>query len=234
MTISILTLFPEMFEGPFDHSIIKNAVNKGLVKINYINIRDFGIGRHKTVDDKPYGGGKGMILRVDVLEKAIENTKKSFKEKGREKVILFDPAGKKYHQKTAYRLSSLEHLILVCGHYEGFDARIKEFIDEEISLGDFILTGGEIPAIAVVDSVVRLIKGVLHDNVTDEESFSRKEQGGLLEYFQYTRPAEYKKLKVPQVLLSGNHEKIRKWKERNARRITILKRPDLLKSKKAS
>ena len=217
MTISILTLFPEMFEGPFDHSIIKNAVNKGLVKINYINIRDFGIGRHKTVDDKPYGGGKGMILRVDVLEKAIENTKKSFKEKGREKVILFDPAGKKYHQKTAYRLSSLEHLILVCGHYEGFDARIKEFIDEEISLGDFILTGGEIPAIAVVDSVVRLIKGVLHDNVTDEESFSRKEQGGLLEYFQYTRPAEYKKLKVPQVLLSGNHAEIEKWREANSR-----------------
>ena len=156
MTISILTLFKEMFVGPFDHSIIKNAIKKNLVKINFINIRDFGIGRHKIVDDKPYGGGKGMIMRVDVLEKAIAQAKKLSSIK--QKVILLDPCGKTFNQEKAVELSKLSHLIFVCGHYEGVDARIKEFVDEIISVGDFIVTGGEIPTMLIVDSIVRLVK----------------------------------------------------------------------------
>ncbi len=232
MTISILTLFPEMFEGPFSYSIVKNAVKKGLIKINFVNIRDFGLSKHKIVDDKPYGGGKGMILKVDVLYKAIEHSKRKFKKnKGlKQRVILLDPSGTIYSQEIAESFSSLDHLIIICGHYEGFDNRIKKFIDMEISIGDYILTGGEIPAMVVIDSVARLFKGVLPSDVTKFESFSNnKKQTVLLEYPQYTRPEKFKNLKVPKVLLSGNHRKIKEWRRTQSEKITKSKRPDLLK-----
>ncbi|MEK7559183.1 MAG: tRNA (guanosine(37)-N1)-methyltransferase TrmD [Patescibacteria group bacterium] len=234
MTISVLTLFPEMFEGPFSHSIIKNAISKNLIKLDFINIRDFGIGKHKTVDDRPYGGGRGMMIRVDVLLNALEFAKNKFpkKSKIKQKIVLLDPTGTTYNQKVAREFSSLDHLILICGHYEGFDARIKKFIDEEISIGDFVLTGGEIPAMAIVDSVARLKQGVLPVNAADIESFSADAGNSVfLEYPQYTRPEKFKNLKVPEVLLSGNHGEIKTWRRNQSIRITKKKRPDLLKSK---
>jgi len=231
MKISILTLFPEMFKGPFDYSIIRNAIKKGLVKITFIDIRDFGIGRHKIVDDKPYGGGKGMIMRADVLEKAIEETKKLGLAK--QKVILLDPVGKTFNQKKAIELSGLSHLIFVCGHYEGVDERVKEFVDEVISVGDFVVTGGEIPTMLIVDSIVRLIKNVLPTNVVDEESFSNSIDGQeYLEHPQYTRPEKFKKLIVPKILLSGNHEAVRKWRDKKAVTRTAKSRLDLIKTSK--
>jgi len=238
MTISILTLFPEMFQGPFDHSIIKNAIKKRLVKINYINIRDSGLGRHKIVDDKPYGGGKGMIMRVDVLETAIRQAKKlrSAPIKSgsiKQKVILLAPVGKTFDQEKAIELSKVSHLIFVCGHYEGIDARIKEFVDETISIGDFVVTGGEIPAMLITDSIIRLIKNVLPENVVSEESFSNKINGeNYLEHPQYTRPKKYKNLLVPKVLLSGDHKAISKWREKEAVGITKKSRSDLIKKVK--
>src|SRR3990167_2033544 len=240
MTISILTLFPEMFHGPFDHSIIKNAIGKRLVKISYINIKIFGLGRHKIVDDKPYGGGKGMIMRVDVLEKAIRQAKRLYSLQSKEdvskkarRVILLDPCGKIFGQKKAIELSKVSHLIFVCGHYEGIDAIIKEFVDETISIGDFVVTGGEIPAMLITDSIIRLIKNVLPENVVSEESFSNKINGeNYLEHPQYTRPKKYKNLIVPKVLLSGNHKAIEKWREGQAVEITKKFRPDLIKKVK--
>lgn len=223
MKISILTLFPEMFAGPFDHSIVKNAKEKNLVDINLVNIRDFGMGPHKVVDDKPYGGGHGMILRVDVMNAAIAKTKDSNLNKDSQKVVLLSPHGKTFNQKKALEFASLKHLILVCGHYEGVDERVRKFIDEELSIGDFITTGGEIPAMLVTDSVTRLIKGVLKEGVTSDESFS-----DLLEYPQYTKPNIYKNLKVPSILLGGNHGKIREWRDKISVATTIRLRPDLL------
>jgi tRNA (guanine37-N1)-methyltransferase len=212
-----------MFSGPFDHSIVKNAKEKKLVNINLVNIRDFGIGRHKTVDDKPYGGGHGMILKVDVLEKAINATKEKKLINSEQKVILLSASGKTFNQKKALELANLKHLILVCGHYEGVDERIKNFIDEELSIGDFVVTGGEIPAMLVTDALVRLIKGVLKEGVTSNESFSE-----LLEYPQYTKPNVYKKFQVPPILLSGDHGKIKLWRENTALKTTLKLRPDLV------
>lgn len=223
MKISILTLFPEMFQGPFDYSIVKNAQLKKKVDINFVNIRDFGIGRHRVVDDKPYGGGHGMILRVDVLEEAIAKIKDNNFDNKSQKVILLSPHGKTFNQKKALELSHLKHLILICGRYEGVDERTKEFIDEELSIGDFIVTGGEIPAMLVTDAVVRLIKGVLKEGVTANESFST-----LLEYPQYTKPDNFKNLKVPSILLGGDHGKIKLWREKVSLKTTIKLRPDLL------
>lgn len=223
MKISILTLFPEMFSGPFDHSIIKNAKEKKLVVVNFVNIRKFGIGRHKVVDDKPYGGGHGMILRVDVLEKAIAQTKDSQMDKKSQKVVLLSPHGKTFNQKRALELAHLKHLILVCGHYEGIDERVKKFIDEELSIGDFIVTGGEIPTMLITDAVTRLIKGVLKEGVTSTESFSQ-----LLEYPQYTKPNTYKDFRVPPILLSGDHGKIKSWRDKISLITTAKLRPDLL------
>ncbi|MBI2613408.1 MAG: tRNA (guanosine(37)-N1)-methyltransferase TrmD [Candidatus Levybacteria bacterium] len=257
MNISILTLFPEMFQGPFDYSIIKNAKVQKKVDIEFINIRDFGIGKHKVVDDKPYGGGIGMILRVDVLEKAISETKdlpaissrRRQAQAGKrpaspaqtrrgwprgelttkdQRVILLSPHGKTFNQKKALELSRLKHLILVCGRYEGIDERAKEFIDEELSIGDFVVTGGEIPAMLVVDAVVRLIDGVLKKGVTTSESFSP-----ILEYPQYTKPNAFKNLDVPPILLSGDHKKIKDWRDNEALIITNKLRPDLLSRKKS-
>lgn len=222
MKISVLTLFPEMFNGPFDYSIIKRARDKKVVEIKYVNIRDFGIGKHKIVDDKPYGGGKGMILRVDVLEKAITKTKDKKLAAKNQKVILLDPHGKTFNQKMAKKLSHLQHLMLICGHYEGVDSRILNFIDKSISVGDFVATGGEIPAMLVIDAVIRLIKGTLKKEVTENESFSP-----FLEYPQYTKPRIYKDLSVPEILVSGNHKKISGWRKRLSLKNTLKLRPDL-------
>ncbi len=220
MKISIITLFPEMFKGPFDSSIIKRAMDKKLITIDFINLREFGLGKHKIVDDTPYGGGGGMVLRVDVLEKAIEKARLDARQA---RVVLLSAHGKKFDQKKAKNYSKLKNLILICGHYEGFDERIKNFIDEEVSIGDFILTGGEIPAMLITDSVSRLVTGVIKKNSADFESFSP-----YLEYPQYTKPQIYKNLKVPEILLSGNHSKIRIWRKKESLKITKKLRPDLI------
>lgn len=214
-----------MFKGPFDSSIIKRSIDRGLVEIKFVNIRDFGIGSHKMVDDTPYGGGKGMIIRSDVLHSALTSVKLNIG-KG-EKVILLAPTGKKYDQSKAIELSKLKHLILICGHYEGIDTRIEKYVDEVMSIGDFVLTGGEIPAMAITDSIVRLLEGSLKKGVTDEESFSP-----YLEHPQYTKPQVFKGQSVPDVLLSGNHKKIEEWKKNESLKATLKKRPDLIKKAK--
>lgn len=211
-----------MFQGPFDHSIIKNAQKKGLVKIEYINIRDFGIGKHKIVDDTPYGGGIGMVLRVDVLHKAIEHAKNLFKQQHsngaiEQWTVLLSAGGKKFMQKTAKEFSKKDHLILICGHYEGIDERITHYIDEEISIGDFVVTGGELPAMLITDAVTRLFTGVLKYDATQNESFSIESKGEfLLEYPHFTKPPVYEAHPVPEILLSGNHKKIEKWRDDEA------------------
>ncbi|HEX7041719.1 MAG TPA: tRNA (guanosine(37)-N1)-methyltransferase TrmD [Patescibacteria group bacterium] len=229
MKITILTLFPEMFEGPFSESILKRAQEKELLKINFVNIRDFGEGRHKVVDDRAYGGGVGMVLKVDILDKAIQAVKDPGLSINEEKIILLDPRGETFKQNKAKEFSKIKHLILICAHYEGVDERVRSLIDETISIGDFILTGGEIPAMLIVDSVARLVTGVLKEDATEKESFRQDQEGNfLLEYPQYTTPREYKGMNVPEVLLSGNHKEIEKWKVENSQKITKKFRPDLL------
>jgi tRNA (guanine37-N1)-methyltransferase len=212
MRIDILTLFPEMFAGPLDYSIVKRAQEKNDLQIKIHNLRDWATDKYKSVDDHPYGGGAGMILRVDIIEKAISTLKSQITNHKSQKVILLDAGGKRFTQKKAVQLSKETHLIIICGHYEGVDHRIHEHIaDEVISVGDYVLSGGEIPAMVVVDTVVRLLPGVLgNPNSLEEESFN--ETG--VEYPQYTRPEEYKGWKVPKVLLSGNHKEIKKWREK--------------------
>ena len=207
MKIDILTLFPEMFKGPFDESIIKRASEKGLVEINIHNLRDWSTDKHKKVDDKPYGGGPGMVLLIEPIDMAL----KDIKSEG-SKTILLTPKGKKYSQQEATRLSSEKHLIFIAGHYEGIDQRVTDhLVDETLSIGDYVLTGGEIPAMVVVDSIVRLLPGVLGKEASlVDESHSRP---GYIEYPQYTRPENYKDQKVPEVLLSGNHAEIEKWRK---------------------
>lgn len=223
LEIDILTLFPPMFKGPFEESIIKRAQEKKLVEIKIHNLRDWAIDKHGTVDDRPYGGGVGMVLMIEPTFKAVEELRTE-----ESKVILLTPQGKVFNQKRARRLSKADHLILICGHYEGVDERVREqLVDEEISIGDYILTGGELPAMVVVDSIVRLLPGVLKkEEAVREESFAQR---GLLEYPQYTRPADFKGWKVPKVLLSGNHQKIQEWREKKALERTKKRRPDLIK-----
>ena len=205
MKFTIMTLFPEMFE-PVKQSIIGKAIEKNLVEINLINIRDFSLDKHKKVDDTPYGGGAGMVMMPDVVYRAYL----SIKDRENAKVIYLSPKGKTLNQKKVENLSKEEHVILLCGHYEGIDQRVlDEIVDEEISIGDYVLTGGEIPAMVLIDSVSRYIEGVLKDESIQEESFSN----GLLEYPQYTRPVVFLEKKVPEVLLSGHHENIKKWRE---------------------
>ena len=220
MRIDVLTLFPEMF-GAFNESIIGRARESGLLEINVINIRDFSKDKHKKCDDAPFGGGAGMVMTPQPLFDAIESvkTKDSL-------VILTSPRGQTFNQEMCKELSNFKHLIFVCGHYEGIDERIIELcIDREISIGDFVLTGGEIPAMAMVDAISRYVDGVLGNNQSlEEESFS----SGLLEYPQYTRPAEFKGLKVPEVLLSGNHAEIAKFRKAEAEKITKARRPDII------
>ena len=219
MKFDILTLFPEMFE-PIKQSVIGKAVEKELLEINLINIRDFSKDKHKKVDDTVYGGGAGMLIRPDVVYDAFKSV-----ESENAKVIYLSPKGKVLSQEKVEELSKEEHLILLCGHYEGIDQRVLDIIKpEEISIGDYVLTGGEIPAMVLVDSVSRYVGGVITDESTSEESFS----DGLLEYPQYTRPEEFLGVKVPDVLKSGHHENIRKWRRKEALRETFLKRPELL------
>ena len=221
MKFDILTLFPEMFE-PIKQSVIGKAVEKELLEINLINIRDFSKDKHKKVDDTVYGGGAGMLMRPDVVYDAFKSV-----ESEKAKVIYLSPKGKVLSQEKVEELSKEEHLILLCGHYEGIDQRVLDIIKpEEISIGDYVLTGGEIPAMVLVDSVSRYVSGVITDESTSEESFSE----GLLEYPQYTRPEEFLGCKVPDVLKSGHHENIKKWRRKESLRETFLKRPELLEN----
>ena len=219
MKIDILTLFPEMF-APLEHSILKRASENGIIKFNIVNIRDFSKDKHKKCDDYPFGGGAGMLMMVEPLYDAI----KSVYDKDA-KIIFPSPQGKVFNQEKAKELSKCEHLIFVCGHYEGVDERIFElFPMEEISVGDYVLTGGELASMVIVDSLSRFVDGVISKESLDNESFSN----GLLEYPQYTRPAEFKGLKVPEVLLSGNHGEVDKWRKEQSEIITKKKRSDLL------
>lgn len=248
--IHIVTLFPEIFKGPFENSIIKRALQKELVDIQTHNLRDWSEDKRRTVDDRPFGGGVGMILKPEPIFKAVEDIKKKSPPKAdqplAEKVILLTPQGSVFNQKKANELSKHEHLILICGHYEGVDERVRDhLVDEEISIGDYILTGGEIPAMVVIDAVVRLLPNVLEkEKATKEESFQplgvtqskaldMVSNTLLLEYPQYTRPENFRGFQVPEILLSGNHKKIERWRREKALERTKKQRPDLLKSSKA-
>ena len=224
MKFDILTLFPEMFE-PIKQSVIGRAEKQSLLEINLINIRDFSKDKHKKVDDTVYGGGAGMLIKPDVVYDAYKSVKSE-----KSKVIYLTPQGQKLSQNKVEELAKNEkHLILLCGHYEGIDNRvIDKIVDEEISIGDYVLTGGEIPAMVLIDSVSRYIDGVLTENSIQEESFSN----GLLEYPQYTRPEEFEGVKVPEVLQSGHHENINKWRRKEAIKTTYIKRPELLEKAK--
>lgn len=220
MKFDVLTLFPEMFE-PIKHSIINRAVEKNVIDINLINIRDFSKDKHNHVDDTPYGGGAGMVMQADVVYDAYN----SIEGKENAKVIYLTPKGQTLNQSKVRELSKEDHLILLCGHYEGIDQRVlDEIVDEEISVGDYVLTGGELPAMVVVDSVSRYVNGVLSEGSTNEESFSNN----LLEYPQYTRPENFHGNSVPEVLTSGNHQEIAKWRFEQSLITTYKKRPDLL------
>lgn len=219
MTFHILTLFPESFDSVLKSSIIKRAIDKKIIRVNFINPRNFAKNKRKTVDDKPYGGGRGMIMKVDVIVEALESLKP------KPYTILLSASGRKYNQQIAKKLKTKEEIALVCGHYEGTDARVEDFVDEVISIGDFVLTGGEIPAMAIVDSTTRLLPGAITEDSLKTESFDKN----LLEFPQYTRPEEFRGKKVPQVLLSGDHKKITAWRQKEAEKRTRKFRPDLLK-----
>ena len=223
MKISIITLFPDMFKGPFDMSMIWKAQERKLAAINLIDLREFGLGARRTVDDTPYGGGDGMVLKVEPMVACIESAKQS---NPNAKVIILTPSGKKFDQATAIELAKADGLILVSGHYEGFDERILTYADYELSIGDYVLTGGELPAMIVTDAVVRLIPGVLGgDNSAHDESFSDPK---LLEYPHYTRPVEFRGAVVPEILQNGNHAEINKWRHERAVEKTTINRPDLI------
>lgn len=219
MVIDVLTLFPNMYDNFLTESIIKKAIDNGKVKVNIHNIRDYTIYNNNQVDDYPFGGGGGMVLMCDPIFRAIDALKDddAF-------IIMMTPGGIVYKEKVAYDLSQKKHLIILCGHYEGFDERIKTIVDMEISIGDFVLTGGEIPSMVVMDSVIRLIPGVINSNSLTSESFN----DNLLDYPNYTKPVEYRGMKVPDVLLSGHHENINKYRHEKQIELTKKNRPDLL------
>ena len=226
MRIDVLTLFPRMFEGPLGESIIGKAREKGLLEINVSNFRDYSDNKHQTVDDYPYGGGAGMLLKVQpvydnikAIEEATPETKK--------RVILLDPAGKPFDQKMAEEFSTEEHLVFICGHYEGYDERIRSLVTDEVSLGDYVLTGGELGAMVMIDATVRLLPEVL-GNQTSAQTDSHST--GLLEHPQYTRPAAFKGMKVPEVLMNGNHKLIEQWQLKESLRRTYQRRPDMLET----
>ncbi len=220
MKIDVLTLFPAMFAGPLDESIIKRARTAGLLELQMHQLRDWTHDRHKTVDDRPFGGGPGMLLKPEPIFEAVESLKRE-----KTRVVLMSPSGRKFDQAIARELAQQEHLLIVTGHYEGFDERIREGLaDDELSIGDYVLTNGALPAMVVIDTVTRLLPGVLGDDSSStEESFSH----GLLEYPQWTRPAEFRGMKVPDVLVSGNHAEIAKWRVEQAKKRTQEQRPDL-------
>jgi tRNA (guanine37-N1)-methyltransferase len=231
MKIDVLTLFPEMFTGVLGHSILHKAAQKSAVQYNVVNFRDYADNKHQTVDDYPYGGGAGMVLKPQPLFDAVSALKEQA-ESSKPRVILLCPQGKRYDQKAAEELAKEEHLIFVCGHYEGYDERIREHVvTDELSIGDYVLTGGELGAMVVIDSVVRLLPEVLGNQESHmKDSFST----GLLEHPHYTRPSDFRGMKVPEVLLQGNHKLIEEWRNKEALRRTFLRRPDLLEKIKLS
>ena len=221
MKIKILTLFPKMFEGFVNESIVKRAIEKGVCSVEVIDMRDYSLSKHRHVDDTPYGGGAGMVLACDVVHRAIMDNSNEKTHK-----LLMTPQGSKYNQAKALDLSKLDELLLICGHYEGFDERIRSFVDEEISVGDFVLTGGELPSMIISDSIIRLLGEAIRTESHEDDSFSN----GLLEYPQYTRPLEYEGMIVPEVLVNGNHKLINRFRKKESLRKTYLRRPDLLES----
>src|SRR4051812_15713955 len=223
MKVDVLTLFPAMFAGPLDESIVQRARKTGALELAIYNLRDYTHDRHKTVDDRPFGGGPGMLLKPEPIFEAVESLARE-----KTRVILLSPSGRKFNQAIARELVQHEHLLFVCGSYEGFDERIREQLaDDELSIGDYVLTNGALPAMVVIDAVARLLPGVLgDDDSSKEESFSADGPG--LEYPQYTRPAEFRGKKVPEVLLSGHHAEIAKWRAEQAKLRTKERRPDLM------
>ncbi|HEU5316452.1 MAG TPA: tRNA (guanosine(37)-N1)-methyltransferase TrmD [Chloroflexota bacterium] len=222
MRIDVLTLFPDMFAGPFGESIVARAVKAGVVEIHLHNLRDWTTDRHRTVDDRPFGGGAGMVMKPEPLFKAVEALRRG----PQSQVVLLTPQGDLLRQPLVAQLASHEHLILVCGHYEGVDERFVEHaVDREISIGDYVLSGGELPAMVLVDAIVRLLPGALG---SPESAQDESHSGGLLEYPHYTRPAEFRGWSVPEILLSGNHGEVEKWRREQAVQRTRRRRPDLL------
>ncbi|MGE5620411.1 MAG: tRNA (guanosine(37)-N1)-methyltransferase TrmD [Sphingomonadaceae bacterium] len=221
MEIDIITLFPGMFRGPFDESIVARAAERGLLQIRVHNLRDFATGRHKVVDDYPFGGGPGMVMKPEPIFAAVESLRRE-----EARVILMSPQGRPFRQAIAQELAKLPHLVLLCGHYEGVDERVREhLVDDELSIGDYVLTGGELAAMVVCDAIVRLLPGVLGaGESTLEESFS----GRLLEYPHYTRPAQFREWAVPEVLLSGDHARVERWRREQSLLRTLRRRPELL------
>ena len=225
MLIDVITLFPEMFTSPFADSIIKRAIDNKILQINFTQLRDFAFDKHRQVDDSPFGGGSGMVLKPEPMYRAVRNVLNREENLNR-KIIITDPSGKVFNQSMAKELATFERLIFICGHYEGFDARIYDLADEIISIGDFVLTGGELPAMVIIDAVARMLPGVLgsEDSARTDSFFD-----GLLSYPQYTRPQDFEGKKVPEILLSGHHANIEKWRREKSLEITKLRRPDLLK-----
>ncbi len=224
MKIDILTLFPEMFESPFAYSLIKRAIDAEHVEINPISFRKFGVGKHGMVDDTPYGGGAGMLLKPEPIFEAMDEIEEN-NQNVPKRVILMDPAGKPFDQNMAEEFSKEEHLVFICGHYEGYDERIRTLVTDEVSLGDYVLTGGELAAMVMIDATVRLLPGVVgNESSIIEDSHST----GLLEHPHYTRPAEYRGMTVPEVLTSGHHGRIEEWRNKESLRRTFERRPDML------
>ena len=229
MRFDVLTIFPEMFSGYLKEGILRRAIERGMVDVRLVQLRDFTDDPHRTTDDRPYGGGEGMVMKADPIHRALKSVDRI---RGANRVILLSPRGRPFDQALAWELSRWEQLILICGRYEGVDERIKQTdMDMELSIGDFILSGGELGALVIMDAVSRLIPGVLGGEKSNlEDSF----ENGLLEYPQYTRPRVFEGLEVPEVLLSGNHEKIRRWRRRERLRITLKRRPELLERARLS
>ena len=227
MKIDVVTLFPEMFDGPMGHSIMNRAAERGLLDFNRVNFRQFGLGKHQMVDDTPYGGGAGMLLKPEPLFDAMAHIEEQHPST-KKRVILMDPAGKPFNQKMAEDFSKEEHLVFLCGHYEGYDERVRSLVTDEVSLGDYVLTGGELAAMVMVDATVRLLPGVLGNAVSAETD---SHSSGLLEHPHYTRPADYKGMKVPEVLMSGNHGLIEEWRHKESLKRTFFRRPDMLEGR---
>ncbi|MGX6961285.1 tRNA (guanosine(37)-N1)-methyltransferase TrmD [Vagococcus xieshaowenii] len=225
MKIDVLTLFPKMFDGPMNESILGKAKQRDLVEVNVHNFRDFSDNKHQQVDDYPYGGGAGMLLKVQPIDDALAHINEQSPET-KKRVILLDPAGIPFNQKVAEEFSEEEHLVFICGHYEGYDERIRSLVTDEVSLGDYVLTGGELGAMVMIDATVRLLPDVLGN---DESAVTDSHSTGLLEHPHYTRPADYKGMKVPEVLTNGNHKLIDEWRLKESLRRTYLRRPEMLK-----
>lgn len=222
MKITILTLFKEMYDGFLNTSIISRIIEKGLVEVKLVDIRDYSLDKHRHVDDTPYGGGAGMLMKVDVVDRAIKDNNKD-----KPYILLTSPKAKPLKQADMLRLSQMDNLMIVCGHYEGIDARIEDYVDEKVSIGDYVLTGGELPSMVIMDSLMRLLDEGISLESLKEESYT----DGLLEYPQYTRPVEYDGKKVPEVLMNGNHKEIKKYNLKMSLKETLLNRPDLLKDR---